>query len=142
MNRLMISALSLSLLGVAACSDGETDAVEIAPGAAPTEVSDSRAATAATTTALALGMTRGELEDADLVSPGPDFTVLGEVESLVLDAAGQVTGLVIDLAGLDMDVVIPVGDVSSVRRQDDVDVTTSMTQAQLQALPPFTADPG
>ena len=142
MNRLIIAALSLSLLGVAACSDGDSDAVEVTPGAAPAEVSDNRAAPAATTTALALGMTRDELEDADLVSPGPDFTLLGDVESLVLNASGQVTGLVIDLAGLDMDVVVPIGDVSSVRRQDDVDVTTSMTQTQLQSLPPFTADPG
>ncbi|MBU1346359.1 MAG: hypothetical protein KKA16_05335 [Alphaproteobacteria bacterium] len=141
MNRLLMSALSITLLGAAACSDGETAAVEVTPGAAPTEVSDSRAATAATTTALALGMTRTELEDADLVSPGPEFTLLGDVESLVLDPAGQVTGLVIDLAGLDVDVVVPIGDVSSVRRENDVDVTTIMTRTQLQALPPFTADP-
>lgn len=138
MNRLILSALSLTLLGAAACSDSEPEAVQAAPGAAPTAVSDTAAQTAATTTALALGMTREELEDADLVSPEPAFTDLGDVETLVLNAAGEVTGMVIDLEGVDTDVVVPIADVSSVRRQDDVDLSTTLTQAQLQALPAYT----
>ena len=138
MNCLFLPVLSLSLLGVAACGSPEPDAVEATPGAAPVEVSDTRADTAATQTALALGLTRSELEDADLLAPEPAFTDLGDVETLVLDAGGQVTGLVIDLEGVDKDVVVPIGDVTSLRRDNEVDLTTTMTAAQLQALPAYT----
>ncbi len=142
MNRLfLLPALSLSLLGAAACSSPEPDAVEAAPNAEPTPVSETAARTAATTVALALGLTRADLEDADLVSPAPDFTDLGDVETLVLDPAGQVTGLVIDLEGIDKDVVVPIDGLTSVRRENEVDLTTTMTQPQLQALPAY-AGPG
>lgn len=138
MTRMIVPVLGLTLLGLAACSDDGPGAVEAtAPGGAPVEVSQNRAETAATSVALALGMTRDQLEDADLVSPAPGFTDLGDVETLVLDAAGQVTGLVIDLEGVDTDVIIPVGQVASVRRDDDVDLSTTLSQAQLQALPVY-----
>jgi len=138
MNRLLLlPVLSLSLLGVAACGSPEPDAVEATPNAAPVAVSDTRADTAATQTALALGLTRAELEDADLVAPAPAFTDLGDVETLVLDASGQVTGLVIDLEGIDKDVVVPLAAVTSLRRENEVDLSTTMTQAQLQALPAY-----
>jgi hypothetical protein len=139
MNRLfLLPVLSLSLLGVAACGSPEPDAVEATPGAAPVAVSDIRADTAATQTALALGLTRAELEDADLVAPEPALTDLGDVETLVLDASGQVTGLVIDLEGVDKDVVVPIDAVTSLRRGNEVDLSTTMTAAQLQALPAYT----
>ena len=139
MNRLfLLPVLSASMIGLAACGSPEPEAVEVAPGAAPAVVSDTRAEVATTQTALALGLTRDELEDADLVSPAPAFTDLGDVETLVLDAAGQVTGLVIDLEGVDKDVVVPIGDVTSLRREDDVDLSTTTTAAQLQALPAYT----
>lgn len=139
MNRLfLLPVLSLSLLGVAACGSPEPEAVEATPGGEPVAVSDTRADTAATQTALALGLTRAELEDADLLAPGPAFTDLGDVETLVLDAGGQVTGLVIDLEGLDKDVVVPIASVTSLRRENEVDLTTTMSQADLQALPAYT----
>lgn len=138
MTRLLAPALGLAMLGLAACSDDGPGAVEAtAPGAAPVEVSDNRAKTAATSVALALGMTRDELEDADLLSPAPGFTDLGDIETLVLDAGGQVTGLVIDLEGVDTDVIAPLDQVTSVRREDDVDLSTTLSQAQLQALPVY-----
>ena len=139
MNRLfLLPVLSASMIGLAACGSPEPEAVEVAPGTAPAAVSDTRAEVATNQTALALGLTRDELEDADLLTPEPDFTDLGDVETLVLDAAGQVTGLVIDLEGVDKDVVVPISDVTSLRRNDDVDLTTTMTAAQLQALPAYT----
>ena len=139
MNRLFVlPILSLSLMGVAACGSPEPEAVEATPGGEPVAVSDTRADTAAAQTALALGMTRAELEDADLLAPAPAFTDLGDVETLVLDAAGQVTGLVIDLEGVDKEVVVPLGSVTSLRRDNEVDLTTTMTQAELQALPAYT----
>ncbi len=138
MTRLLVPALSLTLLGLAACSDNGPGAVEAtAPGAAPVEVSQNRADTAATSVALALGMTKDQLEDADLISPAPGFTDLGDIETLVLNASGRVTGLVIDLEGVDTDVVVPVDQVTSVRREDDVDLSTTLSQAQLQALPVY-----
>ncbi len=138
MNRLLLlPVLSLGLITVA-CSN-EPDAVEAtSPGAAPVAVSETRAETAATSAALALGLTRAELEDADLVAPAPALTDLGDVETLVLDAGGQVTGFVIDLEGIDKDVVLPIGQVTSVSHGNDVDLATTMTQAQLQALPAYT----
>ncbi len=139
MNRLfLLPVLSASMIGLAACGSPEPEAVEVAPGAAPVVVSDTRAEVATTQTALALGLTRDELEDADLVSPEPAFTDLGDVETLVLDAAGQVTGLVIDLEGVDKDVVVLISDVTSLRRNNEVDLSTTMTAAQLQALPAYT----
>lgn len=138
MTRLLVPALSLALLGLAACGDNETAAVEATPNAAPTEVSETRADTAASAAALALGLSRAQLEDADLVGPAPDHTDFGDVEILVLDASGQVTGLVIDLEGMDKDVVVPIADVTSLRRGAEIDLTTAMTQAQLQALPAYT----
>lgn len=138
MNRLfLLPVVSLALFG-AACSD-EPDAVEAtAPGAAPVEVSDNRAQTAATSAALALGMTRAELEDADLVTPEPTLTDLGDVETLVLDAGGQVTGFVVDLEDSDRKVIVAIDQVTSVRHGDDVDLSTTLSQAQLQALPAYT----
>ncbi|MFC5343147.1 PRC-barrel domain-containing protein [Brevundimonas staleyi] len=139
MNRLfLLPVLSASVLGLAACGSPEPDAVEATPGGEPVAVSDTRADTAATQTALALGLTRAELEEADLLSPGPEFTDLGDVETLVLDAAGKVTGLVIDLEGVDKDVVVPIDAVTSLRRETEIDLTTTMTAAQLQALPAYT----
>lgn len=138
MNRLfLLPVLSLSALAVAACSSPEPDAVEATPETPPVAVSETRAETAGAAAALALGLTRQQLEDADLLSPEPQLTTLGEVDSLVLDAGGQVTGLVIDLAGLDKDVVVPIAQVTSLRRGDDVDLTTTIPQADLQAMPAY-----
>jgi hypothetical protein len=138
MHRLLIPALSLSLLGVAACSDREPAAVEATPAGDTVAVEGPRADTAASSTALALGLTRAELEDADLVGPAPQHVDLGDVETLVLGANGEVTGLVIDLEGTDKDVVVPISAVTSLRRDREVDLMTSMTAAQLQALPAYT----
>ncbi len=139
MNRLfLLPVLSLSMIGLAACGDSDPDAVQATTGGETVAVSDTRAETAATQTALALGLTRAELEDADLLTPAPTFTDLGDVETLVLDASGQVTGLVIDLEGVDKDVVVPIGSVTSLRRGDEVDLTTTMTAAELQAMPAYT----
>lgn len=136
MKRLALIAAPLALLAVAACNDSTDNVVQApAPGAAPESVSATTAATATTSAAVALGMTRAQLEDADLLGPEPAYAKLGEVETLVLDAAGQVSHLVVDLENTDRDVVVPIGDVTSVRRGDDVDLTTALTAEQLRALP-------
>lgn len=137
MTRLLAPALALALLGVAACSDNEPDAVQTTSAGTTTPVTETRAETAATSAALALGMTRDQLEDADLLSA--TNTDLGDVETLVLDAAGQVTHLVVELEGPgDPKVVVPLDQVTSIRRDDDVDLSTQLTAAELAAMPAWT----
>lgn len=139
MTRFALVAAPLALLAVAACDNRTDDVVQApSPGAAPAPVSETVANTAATSAAVALGMTRQQLEDADLVGPAPNHVKLGEVETLVLDGAGQVTHLVIDVEGSDTDVVAPLTGVTSLRRGDDVDLTTQWTAEQLRALPAWT----
>ncbi|WP_374390073.1 hypothetical protein [Brevundimonas sp.] len=138
MKRLIPLAAALCLAGVAACSDREDDVVQQpAPNAAPEPVSETRADAATASAAVAFGMTREQMEDADLLSA--QNTDLGDVETLVLDPQGRLTHVVIDLEGPgDLEVLVPVGDLSSVDRNGERDLTTQLTLAQLQALPAWT----
>ena len=64
MSRIVALAAALSITAsVAACSDRDDDVVQ-----APASLPDRQADVAATNAALALGMTRDQLEDADIVS--------------------------------------------------------------------------
>lgn len=136
MTRLLAPTLALALLGVAACSDNEPDAVQTTAAGTTAPVTETRAETAATSTALALGMTRDELEDADLLNPANND--MGDVETLVLDAGGQVTAVVVELEGSDRRVAVPLDQVTSLRQGDDVDLTTRLTIEELAALPDWT----
>jgi len=140
MTRLMTAGAALLALTVAACGGSDTtdDVVQApTPGAQPVEVSETRADAATTRAALAFGMTSDELEDADLLSS--ENTKLGEVESLVLDAASQLQSVVVDLEGPgDIEVLVPVGQLTSITRGDDKDLVTTLTAAELQALPRWT----
>ena len=128
------------LLGVAACDNRTDDVVQTPNGGGVAQpVTNEQADLATAQTALALGMTRKELEDADLVSPqGVD---LGDIESLVMDASGQVTHLVVDLDGPgDVNVLLPIGQVQAQVSADgrDKDLKTTLTIAELTALPKHT----
>ncbi len=139
MTRLMLTACSVAVLGLAACGNNTDDDVvqAPAPGAAPAPVSETRAETAQTAAAVALGMSREELEDADVISS--DNTDLGDVETLVLNAGGQVESIVVELEGPgDRHVVVPIGQLTSLTRGDDKDLTTTLTAAELAALPAWT----
>jgi hypothetical protein len=140
----LLSAAAVSLLAVAACSDNTTDDVvqAPAPGAAPAPVTETRAQTAQTTAALAFGMTRKELEDADLVSA--NFTDLGDIETLVLDASGALTQVVVELEGPgDRKVALPIADISPIAHASGTEknLTTTLSAAQLAALPEWTPPP-
>lgn len=138
MTRLIMAASALALMTVAAC-DNTTDDVVQAPaaGAAPVAVSDTQAQTAQTTAALAFGMTRDELEDADVLSV--DNTDLGDVETLVLNAAGELESIVVELEGPgDREVLVPVAQFSSITQGDDKDLTTTLSATELAALPVWT----
>jgi hypothetical protein len=137
---LMITVAAAGLLTAAACSDREDDVVQQpAPGAAAEPVTEQRAEVAQTTAALAFGMTREQLEDADLMSA--EMTDLGDVETLVLDAGGQLTHVVIELEGAgDRKVALPIANVSSVARNDGAlkDLSTTLTAGELAAMPVWT----
>lgn len=136
MTRLMLTACSVAVLGLTACGNNTDDDVvqAPAPGAAPAPVSETRAETAQTAAAVALGMSREELEDADVISS--DNTDLGDVETLVLNAGGQVESIVVELEGPgDRHVVVPIGQLTSLTRGDDKDLTTTLTAAELADLP-------
>ena len=140
----LLTAAAASLLAIAACSDKTDDVVQPpAPGAAPEPVTETRAAATETATALAFGMTRAQLEDADLVSS--DYTDLGDVETLVLDAAGTLREVVIELEGPgDRKVAVPITSIRGAARDNGAfrDLTTELTAAQLAALPEWTAPRG
>ena len=138
--RIALSLAAASALALAACGDNTTDDVvqQPAPGAAPVEVAGTTAAAAETQAAVALGMTRQQLEDADLISA--EMTDLGDVETLVLDPAGAVTHVVVELEGADdIKVSVPLASVRSHRdAQGQFDLQTDLSAAQLQALSRYT----
>ena len=139
MNRFVPLAAVLCLAAAAAaCSDRDDDVVQAsAPGATPAPLPDRQADAAATNAAVAFGMTRDQLEDADVVSRAN--VDLGDVETLVLDASGALTHLVVELEGPgDMKVLVPVADVAAIDRNGDKDLVTDLTPGQLQALPAWT----
>ena len=133
---LRLAAASVAVLALAACSDADDDVVQ--PSGQP--VTAAAAGTAQTEAAVAFGLTRRQLEDADLV--GADGTDLGDVETLVLDASGRPAQLVIDLDGVDdKDVALPLADFRAAPANAPGragDITTDMTAAQLAALPAWT----
>ena len=125
-------------LALAACGDNRTDDVVQAPaaGGAAQPVTEQQADTATAETALALGMTRKALEDADLVSAAG--VQLGEVESLLMDAQGKVTHLIVELEDQnDVKVQLPIDKVTAYTAPNstDQDLKTDLTPAELVALP-------
>ena len=129
---LALGAALLMTVTVAACSDRDDDAVQ-----APASPPDRQADGAATDAAVAFGMTRDQLEDADVVSRAN--ADLGDVETLVLDASGALTHLVVELNGPGgMKVLVPVADLAPIDRNGDKDLVTDLTPGQLQALPAWT----
>lgn len=125
-------------MALAACGDNRTDDVVQAPaaGGAAQPVTEQQADTATAETALALGMTRKALEDADLVSAAG--VQLGEVESLLMDAQGKVTHLIVEVEGQnDVKVQLPIDKVTAYTAPNstDQDLKTDLTPAELVALP-------
>lgn len=140
MTRLTLAALGLIALGAAACSDREEDvAIAPAPGAEPVAATEQVAEAATGAAAVAFGMTREQLEDADLMSL--DNTDLGDVETLVLDADGTLTHVVIELEGPgDLHKIVPLANLGVGEQVDgsSKDLTTDLSAAQLTALPDWT----
>ncbi len=138
MRSMTLILASTAALALAACGDNRTDDVVQAPaaGGAAQPVTEQQADTATAETALALGMTRKALEDADLVSGAG--VQLGEVESLLMDAQGKVTHLIVELEGQnDVKVQLPIDKVTAYTAPNstDQDLKTDLTSAELVALP-------
>lgn len=135
MTRQFLAASALAFMCVAGCDSRNDDVVQApATGAAPVAVSDMQAQTAQTTAALAFGMTRDELEDADVRAA--DNTDLGDVEALVMNAAGELESIVVELEGPgDREVLVPIGRFTALQQGDDKDLATTLSAAELAALP-------
>lgn len=83
----------------------------------------------------ALGLSEAQLLDADLV--GADGKELGDVSQVLRDADDKVDRLLVELDGIGPDryVHVPVQGLKVVVRGTDTDLATSMTKADLMALP-------
>jgi hypothetical protein len=126
----LLPALALTLAACESQAEKEADAIEDA-----VEQQADASAMAAGTAIAALGMTEAQLLDADLVTPtGED---LGDVEQVRRGADGMVEGLVVELDDTDPDrwVMVPIAGLTARADGNDMDVQTSMTAAELAALP-------
>lgn len=131
--RILVLAWSTILL--AACEDKADEPEDRIEAAAEAS------AAAAGTEPVALGMSEAQLIEADLVDPGR--AELGSVEGVVRNAAGDVDRLLIEIEDSNPDrfVQIPVEGLTTVVIGDDTDLSTTMTRAELAALPEVTPRP-
>lgn len=127
MRLLVLLASSMALL--AACNDTNEAAEDKFERAAET------GATVAGPMPAALGLSEAQLLDADVV--GADGKEIGEVAQVVRDVDDKVDRLLVELDGglTDRYVHIPVLGLKTVVRGNDTDLETSMTKAQIAALP-------
>lgn len=133
----LVTALGLSML--AACdspAEKEADAVEDR-----VERQADASAAAAGNTPAALGLTEAQLLDADLVTA--DGSDLGDIQQVRRNAAGAVEGFLVELDNTDPDrtVLIPLSGLTTRVAGSDTDLQTTMTAADLAALPDVLAAP-
>lgn len=127
------AALPVLVCALAACdseAERQADATEDR-----IEQQAETSAAAAGSAIAALGLTEAQLLDADLVAA--DGTDLGDVEQVRRGATGTVDGLLVSIDNTDPDryVVVPLAGLTTLTSGDDTDVQTSMTAADLAALP-------
>jgi len=98
-------------------------------------------ATAAGAEAAALGLTELQLLDADLRDA--NGVELGDVVKIDRDSSGNVSRLLIEVEDSKPDrfVYIPIQGLKTVPRGNEIDIQTTMTAAQLNALPAETLTP-
>lgn len=127
---LLAAVCSLGLLS--ACNDAN-DAVED-----KMEREAEASASAAGPAEVALGLNEAQLLDAELI--GPNNVELGNVAQVVRDDAGKVDRLLVEVEDSNPDkyVHVPIAGLKTVVRGTDTDLSTTMTKAQLDALPAVT----
>src|SRR5690606_8855241 len=91
-------------------------------------------AAAAGSAIAALGLTEGQLLEADLVTA--DGTDLGDVEQVRRGAGGAVEGLLVEVENSDPDryVVVPLDGLTTRAAGGDTDLQTTITAVDLAAL--------
>ena len=122
--------LALGLAGLlVACSDGN-DAAE---DRMERQAEDSAAVSGPAI--VALGLTEAQLLDAELV--GADATEIGDVAQVVKGANGSVDQLLVEIEDSNPDrfVRMPLSGLTPVVRGTDTDLATTLTKADLEALP-------
>lgn len=127
------AALPLAVAALSACdSQAEREADQAEDRI---EQQADASAVAAGNTVAALGLTEGQLLEADLV--GVDGTDLGDVEQVRRDAAGTVEGLLVEVEDSNPDryVVIPIDGLTPQTVGDDIDLSTAMTAVEIKTLP-------
>ena len=121
--------LALVLAGVlVACSDGN-DAAEDRM-----ERQAQASAVVSGPAIVALGLTEAQLLDAELVANGVE---IGDVAQVVKGANGSVDQLLVEIEDSNPDrfVKIPLSGLTPVVRGTDTDLATTLTKANLEALP-------
>lgn len=134
MRRFITPPLALAAaLSLAACesqAEQDADAVEDA-----IEQEADASAAAAGTEEAALGLSEGQLLEADLVAA--DGTDLGDIEQVRRNAAGAVEGLLVEIEDSDPEryVVVPIDGLTTRADGADTDLQASMTAEELAGLP-------
>jgi hypothetical protein len=123
---LILAACGLAL---AACSDPQ-DAAEDR-----LEQQAQASATASGLAVVAFGLTEAQLLDAEII--GANGQEVGDVARVLRTADGGVSQLLVEIEDSNPDrfVHVPLSGLTPVRRGTGTDLSTSMTRADLEALP-------
>jgi hypothetical protein len=136
MNRLLAASVCAAAFLAGCNNEAATDApadtaatMPAAPAASPP------ASPAAGWDRVALGLREQQLLSADLL--GIDGVELGSIEGLLTGADGRVDRLLVEVEDSEPDryVAVPVQGLTVLTRGSDIDVVSTMTAAQLAALP-------
>lgn len=127
----VVAVLALAALG--GCDSAAEQQADVAEDRIEQQADASAAA--AGTTAAALGLSETQLLEADLVTA--DGTDLGDVEQVRRNAAGAVEGFLVEVENSDPDryVMVSLDGLTTRVDGDDTDLQTSMTAAELAAMP-------
>lgn len=133
MARILLATTCAAALLAGCNNDAGTDAAE-----ERVEQAAEASAVAAGPTPVALGLSEAVLLDAGLV--GIDGVELGDVTSLLRGPDGRVDRLLVEVEDSNPDrfVEVPVQGLTVLKRGDDTDLVSTMSAAQLAALPDAT----
>lgn len=133
MARILVATTCAAALLAGCNTDAGTDAAEDR-----VEQAAEASAVAAGPTPVALGLSEAVLLDAGLV--GIDGVELGDVTSLLRGPDGRVDRLLVEVEDSNPDrfVEVPVQGLTVLKRGDDTDLVSTMSAAQLAALPDAT----
>ena len=130
----MLAAAACAAALVAGCNNNDA-AAPAATDAATDTAAATPAAPATGWDRAALGLREQQLLEADLL--GIDGVELGSIEGLLTDANGRVDRLLVEVDESEPDrfVAVPVQGLTVLTRGADIDIVSTMTVAQLAALP-------